>query len=248
MSRLGDLENAIVNRLAAATLGGSPVFAVVRGASGPNRAALREALSRERPPAAFVAFVEELTAQETLPFRFGAQFSVFVAARMLRQQSNPRHGDATALGAFTLIDTVKTQLDNYAPATGIQLQNLDISFADADDRSAVYELRYRAWPTNSLAAPSAPLNLAETQSGQQGMMKLVWQAPAESPAAGRPDFYRLYKKGPSDSTFKLFETAAKEPTSRVFSAQALGQTVGYYVTAVNVAGEGAASNTLWIET
>jgi hypothetical protein len=86
------------------------------------------------------------------------------------------------------------------------------------------------------------------RSGSRAMMKLVWQPPTESATAGRPDYYRLYRKGPGDSTFKLFETAAKEPTSKLFTAQAFGQEVGYYVTALNVAGEGTASNTLWIET
>ena len=115
MSRLADLENAVVARIAAATSGGSPVFAVVRGASGPGKTVLRDRLKRERPPAAYVAFIKEPTDFLTDPSRLGPQFSILVAARMLRQNFNPRIGDSSAFGAFSLIDTVKTQLDNYEP-------------------------------------------------------------------------------------------------------------------------------------
>ena len=133
MSRIGDLETAIVTRIAAATSGGSPIFAVVRGASGPGKAVLRDRLKRERPPAAYVTFIREPTDFLTDPSRLGPQFSVLVAARMLRQTSNPRQGDSTALGAFALIDTVKTQLDNYAPSSAYQLQSTEISFVDVPE-------------------------------------------------------------------------------------------------------------------
>jgi hypothetical protein len=195
-----------------------------------------------------VTIVKEPTAPETLYDRLGARFSVFVAASSLRQTSNPRLGDSTARGAFTLIDTVKTQLDHYVAASSVELLNLEILFRDADDRHAIYELIYRAWPLFAYAVSAAPSNLAETASGQQNMMKLVWTAPTESPTTGRPDFYRIYRKGPSDTSFKLHETGVKTPTSKTFAAQALDTTVQYYVTAVNIAGESAASNTLTVET
>lgn len=146
MSRLGDLENAIVARLAAATISGSPVFATVRGVSGGYRPTLRDAIRRERMPAALVAFTDEPTAPETNAERLGAHFTVLVAAQMLRAGANPRLGDATALGAFTLMDKVRTQLDGYEPTADIQLQSLSEKFVEADDRVAIYELTYRAWP------------------------------------------------------------------------------------------------------
>lgn len=247
MSRLGDLESAIVTRLAGATISGSPAFAIVKGVSGDYRAALRDAMLRERTPSAFVAFVKEPTAPETWPDQLGARFTILVVARALRQTSNPRLGDSSAHGAFTLIDTVKTRLDHYAIVTGIQLINLDITFRDADDRAAIYELHYRAWPIFALAAPAAPTNLAEAASGQQNMMKLVWTAPTPSATDGVPDFYRIYRKASGDASFKLFETGVKTPTSKLFTSQAFGTTVQYYVTAVNVAGESTASNTLTVE-
>src|ERR1043166_1793157 len=171
MSRLADLENAVVTRLAAATVSGSPVFAVVRGASGPGKPVLRDRLKRERPPAAYVAFVKEPPDFLTDPSRLGPQFAICVAARMLRQNANPRQGDSSALGAFSLIDSVKAQLDNYMITSAYQLQSTEISFLDADDRVAIYEPTYRAWPINALAAPDPPQNFAIIRSEERRVGK-----------------------------------------------------------------------------
>ncbi len=146
MSRVGDLEDALVNRLAAATIGGSQAFATVRGFSGGYRPALRDAIKRERLPAAYVAFTEELTAPETSDNRRGARFVVLVATQMLRAGDDPRHGDADNRGAFELMDEVRAQLDLYEPPGDVQLYNLHEKFVEADDRVAIYESAYRAWP------------------------------------------------------------------------------------------------------
>lgn len=249
MSRLGDLESTIVTRLATAAYSGAPLFAVVRGASGGDRPALHAAIRRERMPAAYVGFTGELTSDAASFDERGPNFSVFVAARALRTTSNPRAGDASSLGAFTLIDQVTALLDGYEPNGTTHFEEQGIKFIDADDRVAIYRLSYRAWPPSLTAKlPGAPLNLAEAQSGQTGMMKFVWQPPAIGPTVDKPDFYRVYRKAAGDSVFKLLDTAAKDPTSKLLTAQALGQEIPYYVTGVNVAGEGPASNTLWVET
>ncbi len=146
MSRLGDLENTIVTLLADALIGGAPAFETVRGVSGGFRPALRDALRRERMPAAYVAFTEDPTAPEVRDEVRGARFSVLVAARTLRLESNPRHGDDDATGAFELLDVVRAQLDGYEPETGFQLLNLREKFIEADDRVAIYESLYRVWP------------------------------------------------------------------------------------------------------
>ena len=146
MSRLGDLENAMVSRLATATISGAPAFATVRGFSGGNRPTLREAIRRERMPAAYVAFTEELTAPDTLDVRRGARFSIIVAAEMLRAGASARHGSTGARGAFELMDVVRARLNLYEPGGDTQLQGVIERFVDADDRVAIYELDYRAWP------------------------------------------------------------------------------------------------------
>jgi len=146
MAVLGDIENAMAARLATATIGGQPAFATAKGVSGGYRPLLREALRRERMPAAYVAFIDEPTAPETKPPVRGAHFVVLVAERVLRQESDPRHGDVGSPGAFALLEAARSRLDDYEPAAGLRLVNLHQKFVDADDRSAVYELLYRVWP------------------------------------------------------------------------------------------------------
>jgi len=149
MSRLGDLENALVTRLAQAMISGLPAFEVVRGVSGGQRPAIREALRRERMPAAYVAFTEEPTAPEVRDQVRGAKFTVLLAARTLRAESDPRNGDAQSVGTFELLDVARSQLDDYVPSAGLRLLNVQEKFIEADDRQAVYELLYRVWPTNT---------------------------------------------------------------------------------------------------
>lgn len=147
MSRLGDLENAIIARLSVATISGSPAFATVQGVSGGSRPAIREAMRRQRMPAAFVTFTDEPTAPEVRDQVRGAKFSVLVAAQTLRAESDPRNGDALSVGVFQLLDVVRAQLDDYAPTSGLRLLSLLEKFVEADDRLAIYEAAYRVWPT-----------------------------------------------------------------------------------------------------
>ena len=146
MSELGDLENTLISRLEAATHSGSPVFQVVRGVSGGYRPALREALRRERMPAAYVAFTDESTAPQVKASVRGARFVILVAERALRVESDPRHGDVSSLGTFTILEETRQQLDDYEPSAGLRLVNLHQKFVEADERVAVYELLYRVWP------------------------------------------------------------------------------------------------------
>lgn len=146
MSRLGDIESAIVARLAETLKEGAPVFATVRGFSGGYRPALRDAIRRERLPAAYVAFTDEQTAMGTTESRRGPTFVVLIAARMLRQGEDARHGDPPTMGAFELIDHVRNRLDNFEPGHDTLLLSILQRFVDADDRVVVYEAAYRAWP------------------------------------------------------------------------------------------------------
>ncbi|HVP11854.1 MAG TPA: phage protein Gp37 [Phycisphaerae bacterium] len=164
MSRLGNLEDALVARLRAAQAGGSPAFATVRGISGGYRPAIREGLQRERMPAAFVAFTDEPTAPETKLSLRGARFVVLVAARVLRVEGDPRHGDpppADSAGAFALLDAARAQLDDYEPGDGTRAVNLQVKFVDADDRTAIYELLYRLWPIEKAALTFGGTKIAD---------------------------------------------------------------------------------------
>jgi hypothetical protein len=155
MSRLGDYENLLVARLRAAQSGGAPGFATVRGISGVYRTAIREALQRGPMPAAYVAFTDEPTAPETKDTVRGAKFVVLVAARSLRVEADPRHGDGGppggSPGAFALLDAARSGLDAYEAGDGTRIVNLHVKFVEADDRTAIYELLYRFWPIAKVA-------------------------------------------------------------------------------------------------
>ncbi len=146
MSRLGDLETVIVDRLALAMIQGTPAFESVRGVSGGNRRLNLDALRRERMPAARVGFTEDPTAPEVRDTVRGAKFAVLIGAQSLRAGSDPRNGDSLTIGAFALMDAVRTELDNFEPITGFRLLNLHEKFIEADDRVAIYESLYRVWP------------------------------------------------------------------------------------------------------
>lgn len=146
MSRLGNLETAILARLATATIDSAPAFATIEGASGGPRPALRTALRRERMPAAYVAFIDESEAPETREIARGARFAVMVADRSLRLPSDPRQGDDDAAGAFALMAAARGVLDNWSPSNGFRLVVVHEKFVDADERLAVYEILYRVWP------------------------------------------------------------------------------------------------------
>ncbi len=175
MSELGDLENVIVSRLEAAMVSGSPAFEVVRGASGGYRPVIRDALRRERMPAAYVAFTEDPRAPEVKVAVRGAKFVVLLADRALRVESDPRHGDVSTTGTFTLLDEAREQLDDYEPSAGLRLVNIHQRFIEADDRVAVYELLYRVWPVieeDLLFAGSAIAGSASRLSLEVGSIEL----------------------------------------------------------------------------
>ncbi len=153
MTRLGDYEDAIVHRLTEATTGMNGAFAVVRGATGAWRSALRNALHQERLPAAYVAFVDEAVGSDTREALRGARFSVFVGARSLRTTSDPRHGDDDGHGAFALIEAARSVLDGHEIDNGLVLELSRVRFVESDGRTAVYELSYRVRPVTEEAPP-----------------------------------------------------------------------------------------------
>lgn len=243
MSQLGDLENAIVAQLAKAEIGGTTAFEVIRGISGGWRAAVRDALHRERMPAALVGFTEEPTAPETRPALRGPRFVVLVAERLLRQGTDPRHGDAGSPGAFALLDAARAVLDGFEPEHDVRLENLHVKFIDADERTAVYELLYRAWPIiEEKRAPAAPESLQAFPDVARRAVTLTWKPPRESDSASVPAYYRLYRKTPSDSQFILIDAAAGGETARTLPTQPAGVALQFHVTAANEGGESPPGN------
>jgi len=170
MAALGEYEMKIADRLSQATIGSDNAFAVVRSVSGGWRPGIRDALRRERMPAAYVAFIEEPTAPEVRAAVRGAKFSVLVAERALQAQTDPRHSFPQSTGAYELLAAARSVLDDYEPLGGLLLQLLRIKFIDADDRVAVYELLYRLWPV--VFEPSAPRFDGQEITGSASRMTL----------------------------------------------------------------------------
>ncbi len=247
MSRLGDIENALVSRLAAATSGGSPVFVAVQGLSGGHRRAIQQLLRRRRTPAAFVAFTDEPTAPETPVGRKGAQFAVLVAARALRAGSDPRHGDADATGAFDLLDVVRTQLDDYVPVAGLRAVNLRERFVEADERCAVYESLYRIEPVATQEqGPPAPETLLAFDGESPGEVDLSWTAGKLVDGTDEPVLYNIYRKRSGESVFTLQDAVPAETLSVTLPSQPAEETLQYHVTGENTGSEGPASNVVVI--
>jgi hypothetical protein len=245
VSTLGDIEIALVARLATASLGGEPVFATVRGATGVWRLTLREALMRERMPAAFVAFIDEPTAPETPAAKLGARFAVLAAARSLRTTSDPRHGDDEALGAFELIDQVRGRLNGWTVAEGLTAQGLGVRFIDADERFAVYELLYRIHPTQpEEAAPGAPQTLEAFTGPEIEDVRLAWESPPAAPDTGPAAVYKIYRKRAGESAFALIDGVPAAALEQTLASQPSGESLSFRVTAANMGGEGPPSNTV----
>jgi len=146
MSRLADIEAALVARLASIPGAGAPLLTTVRGASGAFRSEIRQALSRERLPAAYVSYLDEKPAGGDRGGEGMPRFAILVADRALRLAADPRSGEAEGRGCFELIEGVRQALDDYFPLAGSALAWLSQRFVDADDRQAVFEVLYRLEP------------------------------------------------------------------------------------------------------
>jgi len=243
MSQLGDFEAAIIDAVAGAEHSGSPVFKSVRGVSGGYRPHLRDAIRREAMPAAFVAFIEEPTAPEVAPSRRGPHFVVMIAARNLRASSDPRGDDVDSIGAFTALEAARGELDDLEIETGIVLRNLSVRFLDADDRIAVYELRYRVWPVvTKLLAPNAPEDLQATVESGTANVTLDWQLPTELVEKGDIELYKIYRKRAAESAFVLQAAVGPREFAVTLIDQPTGESLTYHVVAANEGGESDPSN------
>ncbi len=143
MSYLLDIEEGLIERIAGTMYGGSPLMATVRGATGVFREAIRDALLRERMPAAYVGLLDESLSPATPAANRGPRFGVFVATRTLRVTANPRGDDVEGPGALEVIAQLRTRLDNYAVLAGRRAVGAGLRFVFGDDRTAMYELTYR---------------------------------------------------------------------------------------------------------
>lgn len=143
MSYLGEIESGFVDRIAGTLVGGVPLMATVRGATGVFRPGLRSALLRERTPAAYVSVLDEATAASSAAAARGPRCAVYVATRSLRLTSNPREGDAAEVGAFEVIERLRGRLDYFEAAAGRKAIGLSVRMLEGDERTAMAEMLYR---------------------------------------------------------------------------------------------------------
>jgi hypothetical protein len=196
-------------------------------------------------PVALAGFLEEPTAPETKPALLGPRFVVLVAERLLRQGTDPRHGDGGSPGAFALIEAARAVLDGYEPVDRVRLENLHVKFLDADERTAVYELLYRAWPIpDEKQAPAPPESLWAFPDIVRGSVTLTWKPPGGSDPARSPAYYRIYRKAPADKQYLFIDAAAGGETARTLTAQPPGVPLQYHLTAANEGGESPPSNSM----
>jgi len=243
MSQLNNYEAALIDLVTSAEHAGGPVFRTVRGVSGGYRPFLRDAIRREPMPAAFVAFIEEPTAPEVAPSRRGPQFAVMIAARNLRETGDPRGDDVDNIGAFTALASARAELDDVEIASGILLQSLSVRFLDGDDRVAVYELRYRAWPVvTKLLVPNAPEDLQATVTPETVDVTLTWELPTELVEKGDIELYKVYRKRAAESSFVIQAAVSPREFAVTLPDQPTGESLTYHVVSANEGGESDPSN------
>ena len=146
MADLAAIESAIVIRLDDAEFNSDKLFALRAGASGPVRPALRQRLLRERMPAAYVVFLNELLDPATPLADQGPRFAILLAARCLRPGGNPRHGIPEHAGVFDAIDATRTLLDDFESVAGTQMVPLAQHMLESDDRHAIAQITYLVKP------------------------------------------------------------------------------------------------------
>jgi hypothetical protein len=180
MSYLLDIEDELIDRIAATQFSGSPLMATVRGATGAFREAIRDALLRERMPAAYVALLDENTSPLAAAAVRGPRFAVFVATRTLRLTSNPRGEDVEGPGALEVLAQLRSRLDNYAVLPARRAVAVALRFVFGDDRTATYELTYRIeTPLGPLVFDGTPLGGSASITTRN--LRLLFVEPPASP-------------------------------------------------------------------
>jgi hypothetical protein len=154
VSELGDIENAVVNLLSGIQVSQSNVFKSVVGFSTPDRRAAVKQLSRQRSPAALVAYAGRLRADSGESVVGLPKLAVFVASANYRGGDDPRDGDTASTGGFELLGLVAGVLDGVLVATDRRLLALDESVVSADDTRVIYEQRYVIDRVTELTPPT----------------------------------------------------------------------------------------------
>ncbi len=153
MSELGDIEAAVVGLIGGIEVGGSALFASVRGASGTTARGVVEILRRERKPAAGVVY-EGRGAGDKYGMPDEPVFSVYCVVESLRGGDEPRRGSALVSGGFDALSELVKALAGAVILTVRQLGYVDERLVAADERSVVYQQRYKVFSLPTTTAPT----------------------------------------------------------------------------------------------
>jgi hypothetical protein len=145
MSEIGDLETAVLGRLAALDHGGRPVFAELAGHSGPLATRAAAAIRRHRTPAGLMVYTGRGVPVGTASVGM-LEFSVLLHVRHCGGDRAVRWGDGAWMGSFELLDRVTETLNRAVVLVNRRLRLRGERLVLAEDGSVVYEQHYRVEP------------------------------------------------------------------------------------------------------
>ncbi len=154
MSELGDVTAAVVGLLSALQREGHDLFATVGIYQAAERKAAVAALSRQRKPAAFVLYDGRgsRTHQDTVPA--AATVTILLAVENLRGGAAALTGDASCAGVWEGLERVAAALDGATLAGDYRLLMHEERQAAGDERTVVFEQRYRVERLAELSIPT----------------------------------------------------------------------------------------------
>jgi hypothetical protein len=153
MSEFGDIEQAVVDLLAALEVSGTPLFADVRGAALVDKRARETALQQALAPAAVVVVAGRVRRGSSDIVPAAVRVIVAIAERDLRSATGVRRGDVDRSGVFLLAQQTCAALDGVV-AGSWRLSAGEEQLVAADDRHAVIELTILAELIDAAMAPT----------------------------------------------------------------------------------------------
>lgn len=153
LSELGDIESATIGLIQAIQVGGSDLFAAVKGFSDTTAREVVSALRRELKPAAYVTY-DGRGSSDALGIPAEPKISIFAIVESFRGGDEPRTGSAQLSGGFDVLGELFSSLAGSVIVTDRQLSFGDERVVASDDTSVIYEQRYTVLKLATVTAPT----------------------------------------------------------------------------------------------
>ena len=170
MGDLADILNAVHDLIAGLQSGGEYVFAGSRVHQAADRKAAVAAITRELKPAAFILYDGRTRTDHDDGSGGAFAVSLLIAVENLRGDPAALTGDAQETGALAALALVSAALDGAVVEAEYRLLAIDERFIAGDERSVVFEQRYRV---ERLAGASAPTFDGEGIAGSDAVMTVL---------------------------------------------------------------------------